>query len=43
MLILVLLFVQKFAQQFVRKMAEEGYYCAIVTSRGVDIPLKSSR
>mmetsp|Transcript_15210 Transcript_15210/g.14617 ORF Transcript_15210/g.14617 Transcript_15210/m.14617 type:complete len:430 (-) Transcript_15210:701-1990(-) len=33
----------KFAQQFVLFMSREGFYCAIVTSRGVDIPLKSSR
>jgi hypothetical protein len=34
---------QKFAQQFVLAMSRENYYCAIVTSRGVDIPLKTSR
>ena len=33
----------KFAQQFVHTLADEGYYCAVVTSRGVDVPLKSSR
>lgn len=33
----------KFAQQFVHTMSREGYHCAVVTSRGVDVPLKSSR
>ena len=34
---------QKFAQQFVDTMSREGYHCAVVTSRGVDVPLQSSR
>jgi hypothetical protein len=37
------LYLQKFAQQFVLAMSKEGFFSAIVTSRGVDIPLKTSR
>lgn len=36
-------YLQKFAQQFVLAMSKEGFYSAIITSRGVDIPLKTSR
>jgi hypothetical protein len=39
----LLLYLQKFAQQFVLAMSKEGFFSAIVTSRGVDIPLKTSR